>query len=174
MDVLRTVGSRILRALRRARWPILSVESHALPQSSGKLGPRAALVVTIDAPYGPTVVVCTHLDHRFDHSADRVTQVRAIAELVAQVREEPESSFPVLLAGDFNAVPDSDEVRALTGRTTPPVPGLIFQDCWELVGEGPGRMAGRKHQVVVHRVGCFRVRSPLPSLCKPCGSDDSV
>ncbi len=121
-----------------SRWPILNVAHHPLPQVSGKVGPRGAVVVTIDAPHGPMIAVCTHLDYRFDHSADRVAQVQNLATLVSEIRGDPESSFPVILAGDFNATPDSDEIRALTGRTTPLVPGLIFQDCWELVGEGAG------------------------------------
>lgn len=121
-----------------SRWPILSVETHLLPQTGNKVGPRSAVVATIDAPHGPTVVICTHLDYRFDHSADRIAQVGMIAELVLTLRGNVESSFPVIVAGDFNAVPDSDEVRALTGRTTPLAQGVVFQDCWELVGDGSG------------------------------------
>jgi endonuclease/exonuclease/phosphatase family metal-dependent hydrolase len=40
------------------------------------------------------------------------------------------------VAGDFNAPPDSDEVRMLTGRTATPVPRLVFHDAWEVAG-GP-------------------------------------
>jgi endonuclease/exonuclease/phosphatase family metal-dependent hydrolase len=121
-----------------SRWPILEVQHRRLSRADGKTSPRTALVVTIDAPQGPMVVVCTHLDYRFDASLDRQTQVREVAGIVSDVRGDPESAFPVILAGDFNAVPDSDEIRALTGRTPPLLPNLVFQDCWELVGSGPG------------------------------------
>jgi endonuclease/exonuclease/phosphatase family metal-dependent hydrolase len=44
----------------------------------------------------------------------------------------------VVLGGDLNAVPDSDEVRMLTGRSASPVRNLVMSDCWEHVGEGAG------------------------------------
>jgi endonuclease/exonuclease/phosphatase family metal-dependent hydrolase len=43
------------------------------------------------------------------------------------------------VCGDFNAGPDSDELRMLTGRSETPVPGLVFYDAWEVAGDGtPG------------------------------------
>jgi endonuclease/exonuclease/phosphatase family metal-dependent hydrolase len=121
-----------------SRWPILSVENFALPAKSGSLGHRSVLVASIAAPFGVVPVACTHVDYLFDQSELRHRQVQRIAEHCATSRTDPENSFPLLLCGDLNAVPDSDEIRALTGRTSPLVPGLVFQDCWELVGDGPG------------------------------------
>ena len=46
--------------------------------------------------------------------------------------------MPAILCGDFNAEPDSDEIRflssltALEGRTT------FWQDAWRVAGDGPG------------------------------------
>jgi endonuclease/exonuclease/phosphatase family metal-dependent hydrolase len=41
--------------------------------------------------------------------------------------------------GDFNAGPDSDEIRMLTGRSAPAAPGMVFYDAWELAGDdSPG------------------------------------
>ena len=51
---------------------------------------------------------------------------------------EPPASPPTILAGDFNAVPDSDEIRRLTGLSTPYRPGRVFTDAWAAVGDGPG------------------------------------
>ncbi len=96
------------------------------------------LVASIAAPFGILPVACTHVDYLFDQSELRRRQVQRIAEHCADSRTDPETSFPLLLCGDLNGVPDSDEIRALTGRTAPLVPGLVFQDCWELVGEGSG------------------------------------
>ena len=53
--------------------------------------------------------------------------------------------MPPILCGDFNAEPDSDEIRflcsltALDGRTT------FFQDAWRVAGDGPAtrRTGGR-------------------------------
>ena len=35
-------------------------------------------------------------------------------------------------------MPDSDEVRMLTGRRAAATPDLVMGDCWEQVGDGPG------------------------------------
>jgi endonuclease/exonuclease/phosphatase family metal-dependent hydrolase len=97
------------------------------------------LFVTVAAPFGPLVVASTHLDHQFDGSASRQAQVAALAGYAAERRGATDTSFPVVVAGDLNAVPDSDEIRSLTGRREPPVPGLIFTDAWEVAGDGgPG------------------------------------
>jgi endonuclease/exonuclease/phosphatase family metal-dependent hydrolase len=82
--------------------------------------------------------VCTHLDHKFDSSATRIAQCEALSGIVDQLRNDPEVDVPVILAGDFNSVPDSDEIRMLTGRSAPAVPGLVFTDLWEVAGEGAG------------------------------------
>ena len=119
-----------------SRWPILGCEAHPLPDSRGQSSHRSALHASIDAPFGVIHIICTHIDYRFDRSSTRVAQTRAVAELVASVRGNAETAFPVIVAGDFNAMPDSDEMRSLLGRGEPPVPGLIFHDAWELAGDG--------------------------------------
>jgi endonuclease/exonuclease/phosphatase family metal-dependent hydrolase len=50
------------------------------------------------------------------------------------------SEFPAVVTGDFNALPDSDEVRLFSGvRTAPVVPGQVFVDAWEYAEPGePG------------------------------------
>ena len=66
-------------------------------------------------------------------------QARAVARYVAAHRGDPAAAHPPVVAGDLNAVPDADEIRLLTGRTAVPVPGLVFQDAWEVAGDGgPG------------------------------------
>jgi endonuclease/exonuclease/phosphatase family metal-dependent hydrolase len=43
----------------------------------------------------------------------------------------------LVVSGDFNADPDSDEIRMLRGRTSTPIPGLSFYDVWDAAGQ-PG------------------------------------
>ena len=43
--------------------------------------------------------------------------------------------FPPILCGDFNADPDSDEIRLLTGRSDPPVPEARVPRRWEVAGQ---------------------------------------
>lgn len=67
----------------------------------------------------------------FDQSQARQDAVR---ELLAYVNQAQDERAALIVCGDFNADPDSDEIRMLTGRTTAPVPGLSFCDAWEVAG----------------------------------------
>ena len=119
-----------------SRWPITSSASTDLPAPPGADELRLVLRADVDGPRGPFQVFSTHLNWRFDHSGIRQEQVRGIAEAVAAARPR---TYPPILCGDFNAVPDSDEVRLLTGRAAGPVDGLVFHDAWEVAGDGgPG------------------------------------
>jgi endonuclease/exonuclease/phosphatase family metal-dependent hydrolase len=88
---------------------------------------RTCVRADVDTAHGPVQVFSTHLNWRFDHSAVRQDQVDAICQFVAA---SPPRDFPPILCGDFNAEPDSDEVRKLTGKAAVPVPKLVFRDAW--------------------------------------------
>jgi endonuclease/exonuclease/phosphatase family metal-dependent hydrolase len=119
-----------------SRWPVVQCEVWPLPAPPEREELRNVMRADIDGPRGLLRVFTTHLNWKFDQSDVRQDQVRVLAALVADVAG---GDVPPVLAGDFNAAPDSDEIRMLTGRTTVPVPGLVFQDAWELAGDGgPG------------------------------------
>ncbi|MBA2281489.1 MAG: endonuclease/exonuclease/phosphatase family protein [Acidimicrobiia bacterium] len=119
-----------------SRWPITGGESLPLPGLDDAEELRTCFRADIDSPHGPLQVFSTHLNWRFDQSAIRQEQVRAICAFIAG---SPPRSYPPVLAGDFNALPDSDEVRMLTGRAAVPEPKLVFHDAWEAAGDGgPG------------------------------------
>lgn len=125
------VGNAIL-----SRWPVLDLEVRPLPAPPELEELRNVVRADVGGPRGRLRVFTTHLNWKFDASAVRQDQVRAVASFVA---ETPDAHVPPILAGDFNAVPDSDEIRMLTGRTGVPVPGLVFLDAWEMAGDGsPG------------------------------------
>ena len=122
-----------------SRWPVLRAETRWLPNLGGGVAYRSVLAVELAAPTGRARVFCTHLDWRYDASASRQAQVAALARFVAERRGDPDSDIPPIVAGDMNAVPASDEIRALTGVAAVPVPGLVFTDAWEVAGDGtPG------------------------------------
>lgn len=121
-----------------SRWPIASHGQVTLPGKDSDAGYRKAVHVRVDTPWGAWPFVCTHLNHRFDESAVRVRQVDALADLVHELRGDPNADPPVIVGGDFNAVPDSDEIRRLTGRTGPRHTNLVLSDVWEQCGEGTG------------------------------------
>jgi endonuclease/exonuclease/phosphatase family metal-dependent hydrolase len=118
-----------------SRWPIVASSAQSLPTQPGVDELRVALTAEIDGPHGPFEIYTTHLNWRFDQSDVRQLQVRALAEMVAA---SDGRTYPAIVCGDFNADPLSDEVRMLTGRSSVPVPRLVFHDAWEVAGEGPG------------------------------------
>ncbi len=116
-----------------SRWPIVRQRSLRLYAPEGAFERRAALLAEIDGPRGPLGVVSTHLNYRGEDSHIRQRQVADMARFIADNRPK---RFPPVLCGDFNAEPDSDEIRMLRGLTTCPVEGLFFHDAWAVAGDG--------------------------------------
>jgi endonuclease/exonuclease/phosphatase family metal-dependent hydrolase len=116
-----------------SRWPIAGHEFRPLPAPADADELRTVLRADVDGPRGPLQVFSTHLNWRFDQSDIRQDQVATIA---AFVKESPTRTFPPIVCGDFNAAPDSDEVRMMTGRAAVPEAKLVFHDAWEVAGEG--------------------------------------
>ncbi len=119
-----------------SRWPIVSSEARDLPDGDSDPEGRTVLRADVDGPRGPIEVFSTHLHWKLFDSEVRRAQVASICELIAETRDR--RTYPPVWCGDFNAPPDSDEIRALTGRTRTLVPRQAFLDAWEVAGEGPG------------------------------------
>ena len=118
-----------------SRWPVTAHEHRALPGVDGSEG-GSALFALIDGDRGPLQLFVVVLDYRLDASAARQAQVRQLAEFVA---DRTRRRHPTVICGDFNAGPDSDELRMLTGRAATAAPGLVCYDAWEIAGDGtPG------------------------------------
>ncbi len=84
----------------------ISTRNHPLPYT-GNHEPRAAVEITTVLPSGDTITfIGTHLDHTSDE-ADRISQARQINSLLTEIR------YPVILAGDLNAVPGSRPIEIL-------------------------------------------------------------
>lgn len=134
-----------------SRWPITQHERHPLRGDDGD-GMGEACFAAIDGPRGPVQLFVVMLDYPLHASGLRQAQVRQLAHFVARTTHR---RHPIVVCGDFNAGPDSDEVRMLTGRSETPVPGLVFYDAgsW-LVTEPPATR------------GPTATRSPRPA-CTP-------
>lgn len=118
-----------------SRWPVSGYEYRPLRAEDGREA-GGALFVAIDGEHGPIQVFVVMLDYPLDGSATRQAQVR---QLAAFIGETTRRRHPTVVCGDFNAPPDSDELRVLTGRATTAAPGLVFYDAWEMAGDGtPG------------------------------------
>jgi endonuclease/exonuclease/phosphatase family metal-dependent hydrolase len=118
-----------------SRWPLGRTGERRLGGAGGQ-DDGLAVYARADGPRGPLHVFGAGLGYKLGHSGRRQDQVR---DLGAYVRETTGRDAPVVVAGDFNADPDSDEIRMLTGRAAVAAPGVVFYDAWETAGDGtPG------------------------------------
>jgi endonuclease/exonuclease/phosphatase family metal-dependent hydrolase len=119
-----------------SRWPILARDELRLPDA-GDAETRSALRVTADSPSGPISFTSTHLNWRLHHGWVREDQVMALCDFVRAGR--PKDGFPPVLVGDFNAEPDSTEIRYVSGLQSLEGRSTYFVDAWRAAGEdGPG------------------------------------
>ena len=116
-----------------ARWPITEVALHPLPGVNGEER-RSVLLTRVDTPGGALPFVTTHLEWRFDHGHVRERQVLVLATLVDAWRRD--AALPVVMAGDFNAEPEANEIRFLRGLAAIEGRSTYFQDAWHLAGNG--------------------------------------
>jgi endonuclease/exonuclease/phosphatase family metal-dependent hydrolase len=80
---------------------------------------------------GIELQVCvTHLTDSRETAAGVAIRLQQARELIAWLERAPDPSSPLLLAGDFNDVPDSQTIAAITGAG--------FLDLWQTAGSGPG------------------------------------
>jgi len=120
-----------------SRHPIIAEQSFPLPGSeSGET--RSLLYVLCETPHGRLPVFVTHLNWKFHQGAIRQRQVAFIAERVAELSPITGPDLPPVLLGDFNASPDADEIRFLTGLCALGGKTVYFADAWAFAGEGPG------------------------------------
>lgn len=106
-----------------SRYPIDEPSTTLLPRSelAGNPEDRCLLTGRIQLAGTPIRIHNTHLHQSTPQG--RLTQARRVRELIGTAPE------PVILCGDFNAAPDTEEVREI-GR------GLI--DAWSRAGRGRG------------------------------------
>lgn len=134
-------GQEGLAILSRA--PILDARSLPLPEAR-PADARQLLSALVATDADPVWVHTTHLHYRLDDGLARERQVVAIDAAIRALGRERDSA-PQLLCGDFNATPDSDEMRFLRGLTTLDGRRTHFQDAWLRLhpepgpGDGPAR-----------------------------------
>ena len=114
-----------------SRWPIRHESSHSF-------GAARVQYAELSGPRGPIRVCGVVMDAWwFDESRARQDATRDLLGFADALNDE---RIPLVVCGDFNADPDSDEIRMLNGRTAAPVPGLSFYDAWEVSRPSdPGR-----------------------------------
>lgn len=126
-----------------SRWPIARREVIALP-TGGSDEQRSIVFAELTSPFGKIPVFCTHLNWKLHHGHIRQLQVKALAEAVSRLA--PIDGFPPLVMGDFNAEPDSDEIRFMRGLTGLGGPCVYFADSFGVAGDGsPGTTFSKRN-----------------------------
>jgi endonuclease/exonuclease/phosphatase family metal-dependent hydrolase len=179
------VGNAIL-----SRWPLRGQADLALPAGSSGDNSRNALLCLVELPDGRMPVATTQLTSAPCDSATRCEQVRELVKFIAAYDRE---DYPVVVVGDMNAEPDSDELRLLCGhKTAPAVERFVLVDAWrhapkgadpwtwdranpevratmepscriDYVLVGPPRRGQRGHVCSVRRIGTAPIRGVWPS-----------
>jgi endonuclease/exonuclease/phosphatase family metal-dependent hydrolase len=109
-----------------SRFPIVARGDRELPHASEKER-RICVYARCETPSGPLDVYTVHLNYRSTHGQIREDQ---IVGAEAFMREVPDVKLPKVLMGDFNARPDSDEIRWLKGLRSINGRRVYFQDAW--------------------------------------------
>jgi len=135
-------GSAIL-----SRWPIEDSHVWKLPIADDR-DPIPAMMPweLVHARTAGLDIFTTHLAPAPIHGRHRRLQVLEIDKLIREVRDGLDdfdgggrSAMPPILTGDFNAEPESDEIRFLKGLTVLKERTTFFQDAWAVAGnEGSG------------------------------------
>ncbi|MGB5673610.1 MAG: endonuclease/exonuclease/phosphatase family protein [Gemmatimonadota bacterium] len=140
-----------------SRYPVVEWENHRLPDGAEPRTALAARVQLLKPGYGQgpqVVVVGVHL---YANTEERLAQAARLVELFA------DETAPVVLAGDFNSIPDSKVIRLLEdagGWQRPAKEGQAFTFPSETPDREidfilfrPGsRFAVREHRVVEETV----------------------
>jgi len=116
-----------------SRFPIGAHEAQPLPHSIEKEG-RILLSARIDAPapIGAFWVHTTHLSYREAEGHKREDQVMFIDQVVTSHAND----HVQIVMGDFNTVPEADEIRWLGGLTTLDGRRVFYQDAWARAHRG--------------------------------------
>jgi endonuclease/exonuclease/phosphatase family metal-dependent hydrolase len=116
-----------------SRLPVAETGHVELPHATDKER-RVLLWARMKTEHGVLLCASTHLNYRHLHGTIREDQVEAVdGELGRQ-----EADLKILM-GDFNATPDSDEIRFLRGLHTLHGRRAYWQDAWSRYHSGePG------------------------------------
>ncbi len=127
-------------------YPILNQKQFILPgRESGET--RSLLFAELETPHGALPVFVTHLNWKLHHGTYRLAQVRSIVDTIFELCPVDESKLPPVLMGDFNADPDSDEIRFLRGLASVEGTSAYFADAWVYAGDdSPGYTFDRKNR----------------------------
>ncbi|MBL1073736.1 endonuclease/exonuclease/phosphatase family protein [Nocardia sp. 2] len=121
-------GSAIL-----SRWPIDRTDVVLLPVDPAPRDPHPSWRMRAELLYAHTAgadVFSTHLAPPPAQAYQRIHQVLAIDDAIRE-RQTPGVALPPILCGDFNAKPQSDEMRFLKANAVLDGRSTHYVDAWE-------------------------------------------
>ncbi|MDA1143312.1 MAG: endonuclease/exonuclease/phosphatase family protein [Planctomycetota bacterium] len=143
------------------RWPFELVEMISLqvtPQA--KNYPYAAIAVRVNAPepVGPILFVNSKPSWELNREYERELQAVELAKLLERHRDR--QAFPAVVAGDFDATPDSASIRFLTGRQS--LAGICTHllDAWAQAGDGSAGHTWTYENDFAHSIIKRAIRQP--------------
>jgi endonuclease/exonuclease/phosphatase family metal-dependent hydrolase len=118
-----------------SKWMIEAFSMHDLPSHDGLQKGGIVLTCQVKSPAGvvPFVNMTTYYP-AMHQGCKREQQMPALMEYVRSVRIR--NGFPVVLVGDFNTEPESDEIRYLRGLHSISGTSAFFCDAWERASDG--------------------------------------
>lgn len=119
-----------------SRWPIDATNDRDLSSNpEGRIDEVQRCV--LHARTNGYDIFNTHLVWRYDEGFIREKQVVELDDFIKEM-VAPDATLPAVLCGDFNAEPDSTEIRYLTGSCTLDGRSTYYQDAWRVAGRGDG------------------------------------
>lgn len=97
---------------------------------------RCLLGALLETEWGALPVFVTHLNWKLHHGAVRLEQAAFIADRIEGIAPLDGPVLPPVLMGDFNADPDSDEIRFLKGLKVHRDRSVFYADAWTFGGDG--------------------------------------
>ncbi len=121
---------RLLDVAVASRWPLKRKAFHSLPGS----GKALAVEITAPQPIGRLLFVSTFGTARwqFDRELQRERDAVALDRFIREISDP--NGFPPIIAGDFDATPDSAGIRYLTGLQSLDGHSTHYYDVWKAAG----------------------------------------
>lgn len=153
-----------------SRFPIIESRSEPLPHA-GTGEPRSLGYALVATEWGELPVFVTHFNWRFEHGFARLAQAIYVAGRVDELAPPQAGYLPPILLGDFNAAPEADEIRFLTGLSVQNGRSAYFADAWVYGGDGgpgatfdPRNDYARANREPARRIDYIFVRGPDSEL----------
>jgi endonuclease/exonuclease/phosphatase family metal-dependent hydrolase len=134
-----------------SRFPIAAHDWRPLPHSTETEG-RIVLSARIVSPFGEIWAHTTHLSYRENEGRKREEQV----QIVDEVMTAHANDAPQVVMGDFNTVPESDEIRWLTGLCTLGGRRVAYQDAWAVAHPGEAGYTWTRDNVYTEKMFWLR------------------